>query len=190
MKNRKTNRCIDCNKKIYPNSKRCIICHNKNREITDEHKKNTSLSAINNKNYGFRGKKHSKKTIEKIKLFRAKQKIPFKDSKIELKIQRLLKNLKINFEKHHFLDIKHSYLCDILIPSMNLVIECDGDYWHNYPIGSDIDHIRNKEIIKKGYKLLRLWERDIKLLEEEDLKLIVHKILTANSKKASIKNLD
>ncbi|GAG67123.1 unnamed protein product [marine sediment metagenome] len=41
---------------------------------------------------------------------------------------------------------------------MNLVIECDGDYWHKYPVGRDIDHIRTKELIQKGFKVLRLWE--------------------------------
>ena len=45
---------------------------------------------------------------------------------------------------------------------MNLVIECDGDYWHKYPIGNDIDHIRTKELLKKGFKVLRLWEFEIK----------------------------
>jgi len=45
---------------------------------------------------------------------------------------------------------------------MNLVIECDGDYWHKYPIGKEIDHIRTKELIEKGFKVLRLWEHEIR----------------------------
>jgi len=45
---------------------------------------------------------------------------------------------------------------------MNLVIECDGDYWHKYPTGTEIDHIRTKELIEKGFKVLRLWENEIK----------------------------
>ena len=57
--------------------------------------------------------------------------------------------------------IEHGYQCDVLIPSMNLVIECDGDNWHKYPTGTDIDHIRTKELIKKGFKVLRLWEFEI-----------------------------
>ena len=66
--------------------------------------------------------------------------------------------------------IKHGYQCDILIPSMKLVIECDGDYWHRYPIGNDLDHIRTKELIQKGFKVLRLWEFEIKAMELNDFK--------------------
>ena len=53
---------------------------------------------------------------------------------------------------------------------MNLVIECDGDYWHKYPTGSEKDHIRTKELIEKGFKVLRLWEREIKTIELNDFK--------------------
>jgi very-short-patch-repair endonuclease len=45
---------------------------------------------------------------------------------------------------------------------MNLIIECDGNYWHKYPIGRDIDKIRTKELIEKGFNVLRLWESEIK----------------------------
>ncbi len=86
---------------------------------------------------------------------------PVKDTSIEVKIQNFLKQLSIEYFTHQYMKIDHGYQCDILIPSMNLVIECDGDYWHKYPIGNDIDHVRTKELIKKGFKVLRLWEFEI-----------------------------
>lgn len=93
---------------------------------------------------------------------RAKQIFPVKDTKIEVRIQNFLKKLGIEYFTHQYLrEIEHSYQCDILIPSMNLVIECDGNYWHKYPVGKDIDHIRTKELIEKGFKVLRLWECEI-----------------------------
>jgi len=102
----------------------------------------------------------------KLKIHRAKMILPTKDSSIELKIQDFLKKLSISFIKHkHMKEIKHGYQCDILIPSLNLVIECDGDYWHKYPNGRDIDHIRTKELKEKGYKVLRLWEREIRVMK-------------------------
>lgn len=102
----------------------------------------------------------------KIKEARAKQVLPIKDTKIEVKIQNFLKQLQIPFFTHQYISqIKHSYQCDILIPSMNLVIECDGDYWHKYPVGREIDHIRTSELLKKGFKVLRLWEFEIKNLD-------------------------
>ena len=67
--------------------------------------------------------------------------------------------------------IEHGYQCDILIPSMNLVIECDGNYWHKYPIGLEKDHIRTKELLEKGFKILRLWESEIILMDINEFKL-------------------
>ena len=92
--------------------------------------------------------------------------LPIKDTRIEIKIQNFLKQLGIEFMTHQYIkDIEHGYQCDILIPSRNIIIECDGDYWHNYPIGKDIDHIRTSELIAKGFKVLRLWENEIKNMD-------------------------
>lgn len=109
-----------------------------------------------------KGHKVPEKWRKAVRKSRAKQIFPIKDTKIEVKIQKFLKQLGIEFFTHQRMNIKHTYQCDILIPSINLVIECDGNYWHRYPTGTDIDHIRTKELIGKGFKVLRLWEFDIK----------------------------
>jgi G:T-mismatch repair DNA endonuclease (very short patch repair protein) len=102
--------------------------------------------------------------------------MPIKDSFIEVKIQNFLKQLGIDFLAHQYIkDIEHGYQCDIYIPVQEgiiqkTIIECDGDYWHNYPNGREIDNIRTKELIEKGFKIIRLWEREIKLLNLENLK--------------------
>lgn len=54
-------------------------------------------------------------------------------------------------------------------PQINLVIECDGDYWHKYPNGTELDEKRNIELEHAGYNVLRLWERDIKKMSEDIL---------------------
>lgn len=110
------------------------------------------------------GKTLSEKTKEKLKEARAKQILPIKDTKIEVKIQMFLKELGYEFFTHHYMKIEHGYQCDILIPALNLVIECDGDYWHKYPVGLDKDHIRTKELIDKGFRVLRLWGREIRAM--------------------------
>ena len=51
---------------------------------------------------------------------------------------------------------------------MNLIIECDGNYWHKYPVGREIDNLRTNELIDKGFKVLRLWESDIKKMNFKD----------------------
>ena len=110
-----------------------------------------------------KGKPKSEEHRKKIQLNRNRMIIPKKDTTIEIKTQNFLKQMGIEFYTHFWIGrIEHSYQCDILIPSMNLVIECEGDYWHKYPIGNDIDKIRTSELIQKGFKVLRLWEHEIR----------------------------
>jgi len=99
-----------------------------------------------------------------------------KDTTIEIKIQNFLKQLKIEFFTHQYMkEIEHGYQCDILIPSLNLVIECDGDYWHKYPIGREIDRIRTSELINNGFKVLRLWECEIRAMRLNKFKEVLFK---------------
>lgn len=117
-----------------------------------------------------KGKTVTAETRQKIRIARRKQITPIKDTKIEIKIQDFLKLLGIDFFTHQYIQIEHGYQCDILVPALNLIIECDGDYWHNYPIGKEIDHIRTKELIEKDFKVLRLWENEINKIDVEEFK--------------------
>jgi very-short-patch-repair endonuclease len=129
----------------------------------------TLKNKYKNKIHPNKGFKHTKEAIEKIKAARLRQVFPLKDSSIEVKLQNYLKELNIKFESHKLIkNIKHPYNCDIFIPNINLVIECDGNYWHNYPFGNKIDIIRTEELQDKGYNVLRLWEHEINnmMLEE------------------------
>ncbi len=146
-------------KKMSDSSKGKIVW-NKGKKLGKQ-----SPELILKRTEGRRGYKNTKEHNRRIKKARAKQILPVKDTSIEVKIQNFLKELGIEFFTHQYIKIEHGYQCDILIPSMNLVIECDGDYWHKYPIGNDLDHIRTSELIKKGFKVLRLWEFEIKAME-------------------------
>ncbi|MHA1302302.1 MAG: endonuclease domain-containing protein [Candidatus Heimdallarchaeaceae archaeon] len=119
-----------------------------------------------------KGKKISKEKYPRygFRTSRKNQVFPKEDTSIEVKIQTFLKQLNIDFFTHQYMKIEHGYQCDILIPSLNLVIECDGDYWHKYPIGREVDHIRTKELIEKGFKVLRLWEFEIKEMDINNFK--------------------
>ncbi len=121
------------------------------------------------------GVNKSPSTILKIKEKRLYQKILKKDTKPEIIIQTLLKNLGIEFTKHKpITQIKHKYQCDIFIHP-NFIIECDGDYYHNYPSGREIDRIRTEELREEGFKILRLWEHQI----HNNLDFCKNKILEA-----------
>lgn len=110
----------------------------------------------------------SEETRAKLRETRKHQILPTKDTSIEVKVQNFLTHLKIEYFTHKYMNIAHGYQCDIFIPSKNLVIECDGDYWHHYPTGNDIDHVRTKELIEKGFKVLRLWEFEINKMNAQE----------------------
>jgi very-short-patch-repair endonuclease len=128
--------------------------------------------------------KHSNSEKDKIRIARAKQVLPVRDTKPEIKVQNLLRELEIEFLIHQFMHIEHGYQCDIFIPSMKLIIECDGDYWHGNPLRNkeldgrqkrqkEKDDLRTKELREQGYKVVRLWESDIKTINLNKLLEII-----------------
>ena len=82
----------------------------------------------------------------------------FKDTSIELKMQNILRENNIKFEKQK--PLLKKYIVDIFIKP-NIVIECDGDYWHNRPGAQERDKLRNVNLTNAGYKVLRFWEHEI-----------------------------
>lgn len=128
-----------------------------------------------------------------MKLRRAKQIFPIKNTKIEEKIQSYLQLLGIEFYDHYYTsEITNAYQCDISIPIQRLIqhktiIECDGDWWHGNPIKYPIpnekqkrqienDKIRTQQLEEKGFRVIRLWETDINQLNLEDFAKICYGI--------------
>jgi len=112
---------------------------------------------------------------------RKNQIFPLKNTKIENKIKRFLDLSKIEYTQHKLLtEIKHFYQCDFYIPKQKginkiTILECDGCYWHgcnlcmkelnkNQIKQKAKDNKRNKELKGKNYKVIRLWEHEIKKL--------------------------
>lgn len=94
-----------------------------------------------------------------------------KPTKIEVKMEEFLKRERIEYVKNY--KIK-GFLVDFYLSKYNLVIECDGDYWHANPEfvkdkeltqsqvkNIDRDNRKNKMLMKEGINLLRFWEREI-----------------------------
>jgi len=142
---------------------------------------------------------------------RARQKFPTQDSKPELLIQSILKKHKISFKKHHSFKLSESnHQADILIKP-NYIIEIFGDYWHFNPNqydGESIQKVRRKEIKvkevwkydkyvidgmkKQGYKVLVIWESELKNeLEKTTMRILkfINHSQPASAKKL-IMNLD
>ena len=114
--------------------------------------------------------------------------LPMKDTSIELKIQEFLTTLHIEYFTHKYMsEITHDYQCDIYIPSQKginqkTIIECDGCFFHACPTCKpkefswttkrrDLDTIRTKELIEKGFRVLRLWEHEIKVMDIKTFQL-------------------
>jgi len=128
----------------------------------------------------------SKELSERMKKVRMNQVFPFVDSSIEVKIQNFLKQLKIEFFTHQYMNIIHAYQCDIFIPIQQgiiqpIIIECDGDWYHGnknvHPNLKDWqierikrDQLRTSELIEKGFRVLRLWEHEINDMDIEIFK--------------------
>lgn len=102
-------------------------------------------------------------------------------SNAESKIQTYLLKLfqDVEFQKH-FNGVSYQY--DFFLPSLNLIIEYQGDYWHfnpkKYPSGSLVtrpkkgkvlvdtiwerDRKKKEAIENLGYKVIYFWESDYK----------------------------
>lgn len=164
-----------------------------NKKLTEERKSKLKLMNLGENN-SFYGKHHSIESKKKISqknkglkrsnLVKLKMKekrklriLPVKDTTIEVKMQNFLKELNIEFVTHQYMkDIEHGYQCDIMIPvqegiEKKTIIECYGNYWHNYPVAREIDNIRCTELRKAGWRVLVFWESEIRPMELQDLKL-------------------
>lgn len=99
-------------------------------------------------------------------------------------IDNFIKPLNIEFKRQYYIKEINQF-CDIYIPSFNLVIECDGSFWHSdprlFPNGPkyeyqvmklEKDKIKNEYLTSHGFILLRFWEIDIK----ENKKLITESL--------------
>ena len=97
-------------------------------------------------------------------------------SSIEKAIWKVLDILKIDYKIQYKIS---KWIVDIYIPNRNLIIECNGTYWHNYKIFPE-KKIRDNSLQNyakiNNYKLVWLWEneirKDAKLALKNGLKIV------------------
>jgi len=117
-----------------------------------------------------KGKKKSKEHNLKNKIWHLEHpNKKFKDTSIELKVKSLLDLLGIKYVFQY--PLGKVAITDFFIPEKNLIIFCDGCYWHGCPIHHptrnehcERDKRQTRELQNLGYKVIRLWEHDIKEL--------------------------
>jgi hypothetical protein len=78
-------------------------------------------------------------------------------SSLEINFVNWLENQNIQCEQQKKLDDgKHSWLYDVYIPELNLLVEIDGEYWHLRKNQLHKDVLKTKFAKKLGFNLLRL----------------------------------
>jgi len=76
----------------------------------------------------------------------------------ELYMKSILNFWNIDYE---FQKIIKGVICDFYIPSKKAIIHVDGEYWHDYPNGTEKDKIQDKRLIEAGYRVKRYWAKPI-----------------------------
>ncbi len=130
------------------------------KKWTEEQKEKHSELA-KKKGYGkwMEGKKLSDKTKTKILIKLKAWQLSKEPSSIEKIVYDFLLSKGVIFEKQKLINGK--FLVDVYIPEFNLVIECDGKYWHSLERVVKKDKAENAYLTKCGYNLLRLSEDEI-----------------------------
>ena len=84
------------------------------------------------------------------------------NTRIEIKVLNILNKMNILYKRQYSIcenNIKRFY--DFKIENTNILIECDGDYWHSLPEAIINDKFKDELALKNNYKLLRFKECDI-----------------------------
>lgn len=146
------------------------IPRNKNKPMPEETREILRQIRLNNPTSGQFKKGHAglKLTLSKERYeeflrkqarVRQKQWHSKEPTSIEKKLYDELKSRGLLFEKQKLINGK--FLVDAYIPSLNLIIEADGDYWHNLDKVKKRDKAKNAYLKKCDFNLLRLWETEI-----------------------------
>ena len=124
---------------------------------------------MHGKNNPMFGKKHNKEAIEKIRRARCNQIFPSAKTSIELIVEKQLEKYEISY--HDQWNFGNKFSCDFHCPDINLIIECDGDYWHSLNNVKKRDKAKDAYAKVCGISMLRLPEH---LINNENFDLITH----------------
>ncbi len=93
----------------------------------------------------------------------------FKESSLERSFKKMLTHLGIKFSQ--YLKVANR-IYDFYLPDFNLIVECNGDYWHGNPNkfthlseeqtrGQERDKVKTELAHKHGYSLYFIWETEV-----------------------------
>lgn len=84
---------------------------------------------------------------------------------------KLLEELSLKYQPQFVYG--NRYVADAFIESHKLIVQFDGDYWHRNPVvfskltsrqqkQKEVDERANKTAISLDYKVIRIWESEMK----------------------------
>ena len=79
----------------------------------------------------------------------------------------ILKLIKFDINEHKIKIGKKIYDVDIIIKKISLIVEFDGSYWHKDK--TDIDIAKSKALTKAGWTVIRVRERPLKKLSNNNI---------------------
>lgn len=82
-----------------------------------------------------------------------------RETAIEAKIYQELERRGVTFVKQQVID--GLWVADALIPGAQMIVECDGEYWHSLPEMIDRDRKKDAYLKSRGYKVFRFPEAAI-----------------------------
>ena len=145
-------------KPLLEEHKKKIGLANKGNVLSKEHKEILSIFHINNPNR------------------------IFKDTSIEKKIKEILIKYNILFKQN--VPIKGIANVDFYLYNLNIIIQCDGCYYHGCPEHhpeitrtKERDSIQTQKLTDAGFKVFRFWEHEINKSPEECINRIKHFLL-------------
>jgi very-short-patch-repair endonuclease len=171
-------------KRMSEETKRKISEAHKGKKASDKTRKKLSELKKGKPSHkkGKPGKKHTAESKEKMREIAIKRSSCFKDTSIELKIEKELNRhgLILNSDFYKQVPLCKVARVDFYLPATRTVIQADGCYWHNCPTCKHKERIDATERDRKqdavltfnGFNVYRFWEHEI----NEDVSKCVDKI--------------
>ena len=138
-------------------------------------------------------KVHKIKKVKKTVSQGKKKHKEYGTSKLEEKFAKeFLEKLGVNYVYQYKAESIGRFF-DFYIPSANLIIEIDGDYWHSYNVEYEnmtptqkrnkrVDEAKDKWAVFHGIPVLRIWEHDINKNSTKVMQILKEKLSVCSDK--------
>lgn len=139
-------------KHLLKETKEKISMAMKGRETSEEHRRNLSKALT--------GKHLSEETKSKLREYSVNNpNRKFRDTGIELRVEAELQKRGINYQKQ--VPLCKVAIVDFYLPEYRIIIQCDGDYWHNRNGSKERDLRQDAVLTFNGFNVYRFWEHEI-----------------------------